>query len=64
MAGTVPMPDGGWSMPVKLGLRAIGALIATVVAVLYVGNLWCGFAARRALRFRFVERGLLLKGCG
>jgi hypothetical protein len=51
-------------MPLALGVQVIGVLIALVGAVIYLGNMWCGYVALRAFRFQFRERGLVLKACG
>ncbi|WP_298429304.1 hypothetical protein [uncultured Jannaschia sp.] len=52
------------SDPLALAVKAIGGLIALVGAALYLGNMWCGFVALRALRFRFEERGVILQAGG
>ncbi|SFJ10525.1 hypothetical protein [Jannaschia pohangensis] len=52
------------SLSVLLAIQAIGAMIALVGGVLYLANMWSGFLALRAFRFRFKERGPLLKACG
>jgi hypothetical protein len=52
------------SHPVALAVQAVGAAIFVAGATLYAANIWCGFRALRLLRFRFVERGPILKICG
>ncbi|MFO6466013.1 hypothetical protein ACK8OR_16595 [Jannaschia sp. KMU-145] len=52
------------SDPLAFAVKAIGGLIALVGATLYLGNMWCGFVALRALRFRFEERGVILQAGG
>lgn len=46
------------------GIHATGALIVAVGAILYATNVWVGYTALRDLRFRFAERGPLLRTCG
>ncbi|WP_308916017.1 hypothetical protein [Jannaschia sp. LMIT008] len=64
--GRLPMDmaDPVWLGPVTLGLQMVGALLLVLGVALYAANIWVGFAALRALRFRFVDRGLMLKACG
>lgn len=56
-------PDDA-TFPVLLAVQAIGVLIALVGGALYLANMWAGFLALRRFRFRFHERGPLLKACG
>ena len=49
---------------VVLAIQATGTLIAVVGGALYLANMWAGFITLRRFRFRFRERGALLKACG
>ena len=62
MMGAMPemAASGIWAM----GLRGVGLGLLAMGLGLYAANLWCGFAALRAFRFRFHERGMLLQACG
>ena len=51
-------------LPVAWFLKAVGAAILLIGAALYAANMWCGYTALRNFRFRFEERGLVLKTCG
>ena len=62
MAG--PMDKLAVAAPLALGFKAVGLIVAAIGAMLYAGNLWCGFVALRRLRFRFEERGVVLQACG
>ncbi|MEM7490646.1 MAG: hypothetical protein AAF390_16130 [Pseudomonadota bacterium] len=65
MATAMPAaPNLMLSDPATLAVQGIGALIGLVGAVLYLGNMWCGFVALRQFRFNFAERGVLLQACG
>lgn len=55
---------GQTDLPVILAVQAVGALIALVGGALYLANMWAGFLSLRQFRFRFKERGPLLKACG
>lgn len=55
---------GQTDLPVVLAVQAVGALIALVGGALYLANMWAGFLSLRQFRFRFKERGPLLKACG
>ncbi|MCK0168924.1 hypothetical protein MWU52_15320 [Jannaschia sp. S6380] len=50
--------------PFALLVQGIGLTILAIGAALYAGNMWCGYAALRNLRFRFRERGPVLMACG
>lgn len=49
---------------VILAVQGIGLLIAGVGGALYLANIWAGFLTLRQFRFRFAERGPILKLCG
>ncbi|MEM9795934.1 MAG: hypothetical protein AAF919_05575 [Pseudomonadota bacterium] len=62
---TMPMMDGlTVPGPVALLVQGIGASILAIGLILYGANMWCGFRALRQFRFRFKERGPVLKTCG
>lgn len=55
---------GDADLPVVIAVHAVGILIALVGGALYLANIWAGFLSLRQFRFRFKERGALLKACG
>lgn len=67
MAQAQPMlAMGGLSVPGPLALlvQGVGVAILAIGLALYGANMWCGYAALRAFRFRFHERGPVLQACG
>ena len=58
------MPEMAASGLWAVALRGVGVGLLVMGLSLYALNLWCGYRALRAFRFRFRERGLILKACG